>query len=74
MQYTQTEELIVMLNTVSFHSNAGSKKKLIEFSVFTSARNRILDQCSPLQFDKSKGVFSVRVVKKVVMKVLLFGL
>ena len=33
MQYTQTEELIVMLNMVSFHSKARSKKKLIEFSI-----------------------------------------
>ena len=46
----------------------------MEFSVLMSARNRILDQCSPPQFDKSQGVFSRCVVKKkVVMKVLLLG-
>ena len=34
-----------------YHSNAGRKKKLIAFSVFTSTRNKILDQCKMLQFD-----------------------
>ena len=47
-----------------YHSNAGRKKKLIEITVFTSTRNRILDQCSLLQFDKSQGVFSGRIVKE----------
>ena len=47
-----------------YHSNARSEKKLIEFSVFTSACNWILDQCCLLQFDSSQGVFSRCVVKK----------